>query len=168
MSTVCIYLRCVLLSQTAKALGLTSIMHPPDTFMSDRCLIDVDPKVSAIWDVVERKTTLFDVTWNIAVSPKWNIEISSAWVVHGNAREETIDVVKQNRNHNGTFLTFLCLHLLQYYMIHNSGLVISSNEFNNLHIYTHAIALSRLPFFTVENFIRTINETNELAVSKVH
>ena len=34
----------------AKTLGSTSIKHLSDTFASDRYLIDVDPRVYAIWD----------------------------------------------------------------------------------------------------------------------
>ena len=33
----------------AKSLGSTSIRHRFDTYVSDRCLIDVDPRVFAIW-----------------------------------------------------------------------------------------------------------------------
>ena len=136
------YLGCASLFQIAKALGSKSIRHPSDTFTSDRCLINVDPKVFAIWDSKERKTT-FKVSifcCNMKLSnftqTKWNIEISSKRVVHGNVREETIDVVKQNRNHSGTFWTFLYLHSLQYCMIHNSRSVILANEFNSANLHT--------------------------------
>ena len=38
------------MSHIAKTFGSTSIRHRPDTFVSDRCLIDVDPSVFVVWD----------------------------------------------------------------------------------------------------------------------
>ena len=38
------------ITKIAKTLGSTSIRHRSDTKVSDRCLIDVDPRVFAIWD----------------------------------------------------------------------------------------------------------------------
>ena len=35
-----------------KNIKLASIRHQSDTFMSDRCLIDVDLRVFAVWDVM--------------------------------------------------------------------------------------------------------------------
>ena len=36
-------------AQQARTIGSTSIEHRSDTLVSDRCLIDVDPNVVAIW-----------------------------------------------------------------------------------------------------------------------
>ena len=48
------YSRYGLTTQIAKTDGLTSIRHRSDTFAADRCLIDVDPTVFAIWEELER------------------------------------------------------------------------------------------------------------------
>ena len=42
----------IILPQRAKTLGSTSIRYPSDTFASDRCLFDVDPRVFHYNDVV--------------------------------------------------------------------------------------------------------------------
>ena len=39
------------ISQVAKTLGSTSTWHRSDTFASDQCLIDVEQRVFAIWDM---------------------------------------------------------------------------------------------------------------------
>ena len=44
--------------QIAKSLGSTSIRHRSDAFASDRCLIEVDPRLYAIWDEVYKWHTL--------------------------------------------------------------------------------------------------------------
>ena len=43
-------------SLITKALGSTSIRHRSNTFVSDRCLIDIDPSVFAIWDGRSERT----------------------------------------------------------------------------------------------------------------
>ena len=49
----------------AKTLGSTSIWHRSNPFASDRCIIDVDPRVFAIWLVQYND-------WRIYVSPDLN------------------------------------------------------------------------------------------------
>ena len=57
-----------LATQIAKTLGSTSIRHRSDTSVSDQCLINVDPRVFAIW--------IKEVTHNI-----WSVEIMFATMV---------------------------------------------------------------------------------------
>ena len=43
------------ISHIAKTLGSTSSRHRHDTFASDRCLIDIDPRIFAIWVVSQSR-----------------------------------------------------------------------------------------------------------------
>ena len=48
-------------SQVTKSIGLTSIRHRSDTFPSYRCLIDVDNRVVAIWELVAPSS--YELVW---------------------------------------------------------------------------------------------------------
>ena len=99
-------------SQIAKTLGSTSIKHRPDTFASDRYLIDVDPTVVAIW--VETRVPFMHETriWRVHITMSlrqmnWIDYLSPIFLIWSNKPSTYHNLLSKNSSS-----ACLCIQLL--------------------------------------------------------